>query len=205
MKLNLMLTLFSLMLCQVSFGQTEKGNFMIGGGLGFSTSTSNSTVETGGISEAIGKTTSTTFDLTPKIGYFFLDKFAAGVQFEITSLQTITEDQTNTAGKFLAGPYGRYYVLFSEKKAFFGEVNFGFGRTGLSEGENNVSTSLFGWGIGPGFTIFSNDYIGIEALAKYNWVRGTTTINETVNTEVVGELGLSLGLQIYFSRVVSAR
>jgi len=205
MRLNLMLTLFSLMLCQFSFGQTAKGNFMIGGGLGFSSSTSNSNVESGGISEEIGKITSTTFDFTPKIGYFFLDNFAAGVQFEITSLNTITDDDKNSAGKFLAGPYGRYYALLGEKKAVFGEVNFGFGRTGISDGDNSVSTSLFGWGIGPGFTIFSNDYIGIEALAKYNWVRGVTTVNETVNTEVVGEIGLSLGLQIYFSRVAPAR
>jgi len=205
MRLNLMLTLFSLMLCQFSFGQTAKGNFMIGGGLGFSTSTSNSSVETNGISEEIGKTTTTTFDFTPRIGYFFLKDFAAGVQFEITSLNTTTDDATNSAGKFLAGPYGRYYVSLGGKKAAFGEVNFGFGRTGVSDGNNSVSTSLFGWGVGPGFTIFSNDYIGIEALAKYNWVRGVTTVNDIVNTEVVGELGLSLGLQVYFSRVAPAK
>ncbi len=197
--------LFLLLISNTLSAQTDKGNFLIGGGLGFGFSNSSTTVEQAGVDDEIGTTTTTAFDIIPKIGFFFADNFAAGVQLESTNLTTKTENEKNVANKFLAGPFLRYYLPMGDSnKAIFFESNFGFGRTGVSEGDNSVNTSLLGIGVGPGFTIFSNDFIGIEALAKYNWVRGTTAVNEVTSRELVSELDLSLGLQIYFSRMVKA-
>lgn len=185
--------------------QIAKGNFLIGGGLGFSYSNTNTSLEQSGIEEDLGETTTTAIDVIPKIGFFFADGLAGGVQFEITSLTTKTENEKNVASKFLAGPFLRYYYMLGEtNKALLLEANFGIGRTSVGEGDNNVSTSLIGVGVGPGLSLFSNDFIGIEALAKYNWVKGITEINDTKNSETVSEIDLSLGLQIYFTRVKAA-
>ena len=182
--------------------QTSKGNFLIGGGLGFSTSKTKTTVEVSGLDDEIGTTTNLTTDFIPKIGFFFADNLAGGVQMEFTSLRTKTENETNNSTKLLAGPFLRYYIpLNDESMAIFFEANFGLGNTSVGEDGTTVSTTLLGGGIGPGLTIFSNDFVGIEALAKYNIVRGKTNINEIINTEMVGEFGLSLGLQVYFTRV----
>lgn len=192
---------------QVTHAQIDKGNFLIGAGLGFGFSNTNTNVQQTGVDDQIGETTTVAIDFTPKIGYFFANKFAAGVQFEITNLIAKTENEKNTASKFLAGHFLRYYFPVSDDGdvAFLLETNFGFGRTGVSEGSFNVSTSLLGFGIGPGVTIFSNRLIGIEALAKYNWVRGITRVDDVKTTERVSELDLSLGIQIYFTRLVRAK
>ncbi len=38
-------------------------------------------------------------------------------------------------------------------------------------------TNIFAIGAGPGFTIFSSDAIGIEALIKYNYARSKFDID----------------------------
>lgn len=184
--------------------QTSKGNFLIGGTLGFSFSNTNVNTSQTGLDEQIGETTTVAVDFTPKIGYFLAKNFAAGVQFEYTTLSAKTENEKNVATKFLTGPFARYYIPLGGKKAFLLESNFGFGRTSVSEGSADVSTTLLGFGIGPGITIFSSDLIGIEALAKYNWQRGITEIGEARTTEKISEIDFVLGLQIYFSRLVRA-
>lgn len=198
-------TLFTI---QFSQAQISKGNFMLGGGIGFSATNSSTSLENDGVEEDLGETSTTSLEFTPRIGYFAADNFAFGVQMDVDFTSADTEaDETNTASSLLVGPFFRYYIPFGElgDKALFFELNSGFGGTQVTEGDVDVSTSVFGVGVGPGFTIFSNEFIGIEALALYNWVRSRSEIQEAVNLETVSSFDLSIGLQLYFSRLIAAR
>ena len=65
------------------------------------------------------------------------------------------------------------------------------------------SSVTVAFGAGPGFTIFSNDGIGIEALVKYNYARSKFDIDiageKTTTTTKTNQIALSLGVQFYFS------
>ena len=92
------------------------------------------------------------------------------------------------------------------RKALFLQANFGFGNSSdnltIGGEAQNINTNILAVGAGPGFTIFSNDAIGLEALVKYNYARSKFDIDiagvKTSTTTKTNQIALSLGLQIYF-------
>ncbi|MEM8527518.1 MAG: outer membrane beta-barrel protein [Bacteroidota bacterium] len=200
---------------------TDRGNFLIGGTLGFSAATSDFEVDgtTGKIDGNAG--TSSQFNIAPAIGYFFTDNFALGIGLDYTlNTSKVPEDPTDPNSDvnktidsdLLFGPFARYYLPITDDKAFFVESTFGIGSSAneivIDGNAQTTSTNVMAIGIGPGFTIFSSDAIGIEALAKYNWARSNTDIEfQEVNTEstsYTNAIDFSVGLQFYFSRVNAA-
>jgi hypothetical protein len=183
---------------------TSRGTFMIGGELGLSSSSS--TVTTDGIGTT--NNNATQFNIAPSIGYFFANNLAIGVGIDYT-LNT-SEDRLDS--DLLFGPFVRYYIPFGDDKALFFEADFGYGNTADRVENNGVErqalTQVFAGGIGPGFTIFSNDAIGIEALAKYKFGSGNSSIstdgNTTTSTSITHAFDFSVGLQVYFTRVQPA-
>jgi len=197
---------------------TDKGNFLVGGTLGFSSAESSFEIEgNNGTIDGQG-TRSTLFNIAPAIGYFFAPNFAVGVGLDYTvsrveEPEDVTDPESPVNEEFdsdlLFGPYARYYLPVGEDKAFFVETTFGFGSSlnefEVDEGTQTTSTNVLAVGVGPGFTIFSNDAIGIEALAKYNWARSRTDIDfqgiETETTSFTNAIDFSVGLQVYFTRL----
>ncbi len=181
---------------------TEKGTFMIGGELGLS-STSSTTNAAGNTNQG---SNSLQFNIAPSVGYFVVDHFAVGIGVDYT-LSTITDRDDNDNSQFdsdlLFGPFVRYYIPFGDKALFF-EADFGFGNSNASFNDQSVNTTVLAAGIGPGFTIFSNDHIGIEALAKYKYgsSRNVTEVNnmKTESTTTTHAFDFSIGLQVYFTR-----
>lgn len=215
-KLTLALLICTLFI-SISYGQTgilNKGNFLIGGTLGFSTSSSSLDITADGVSTDAEGARSTLFNISPSIGYFFVDRFALGIGLDYT-LQKVEEprdgdiDITETLNSdLLFGPFARYYLPVSEDKSFFLEATFGFGTTASEfDGESTI-TNVSLIGIGPGFTIFSNDAIGIEALVKYNFARSKTDVDvNNINTEIISrtnQVDFSVGFQVYFTRMTRA-
>ena len=115
------------------------------------------------------------------------------------------EDQTKDSD-LLFGPFARYYFPFGDK-AIFLQGNFGFGNSAdnltIGTERQNINTNILAVGAGPGFTIFSNDAIGLEALVKYNYARSKFDIDiagvQTTTTTKTNQIALSLGLQVYFA------
>ncbi len=189
---------------------TGRGTFMIGGELGLSSSSSTFTAN--GDSET---SSATQFNIAPSIGYFFVNNLAIGVGIDYT-LNT-SEDRLDS--DLLFGPFVRYYIPFGDDKALFFEADFGYGntadRSGTGDNATQSLTQIFAGGIGPGFTIFSNDAIGIEALAKYKFGSGSSSITSpdpldpgstttTTSTSITHAFDFSVGLQVYFTRVQPA-
>jgi hypothetical protein len=186
---------------------SERGRFLLGSAVGFATNTSNISYADGvpGMTEETPQNTQ--WNVAPSIGYFLFDNFALGIGLDYTSSsETRVGQEKAKDADLLFGPFARYYFPF-EDKAIFLQANFGFGNSSDNltiNGENQkINTNIFAVGAGPGFTIFSNDAIGLEALVKYNYARSKFDINvggvKTTTTTKTNQIALSLGLQVYFS------
>ena len=189
---------------------TQRGNFMFGSTVGFSSNTSN--IAQGG-TKGEGPE-SFQWNLAPHIGYFLFDNFNLGIGLDYTfSREKQPNADKNDDSDLLFGPFGRYYVPFGGDKAVFLEGNFGFGTSSdaliVDGATQNISTDVIAFGAGPGFTIFSNDALGIETLFKYNFARSRFNTTQggvvTETTTKTNQFAVSLGLQFYFGGLRRAR
>jgi hypothetical protein len=145
--------------------------------------------------------------VSPSLGYFLLDNFTLGIGLDYTSSSETRAGEAKTKDSdLLFGPFARFYFPFGDK-AIFLQGNFGFGNSSDNfndgTGTQNINTNILAVGAGPGFTIFSNDAIGLEALVKYNYARSKFDIDlggvKTSTTTKTNQIALSLGIQIYFA------
>jgi hypothetical protein len=205
MKKIALLLLFMALIHLNLFAQIlDKGNFMVGTTVGFSTA--NSKVTTGG-RENEGLSAQQ-INIAPAIGYFLIDNFAAGLGADFT-LNSVTEpnkDKTEDSD-ILFGPFARYYFPAADNVAFFLVGNFGFGNSKdeqiVGETKQQISTNVLAVGTGPGITVYSKGGFGIEAILKYNYAQSkfdTSIGGVNTNTKTrTNQFSLSLGLQYYFS------
>lgn len=183
---------------------TDRGRFMVGSAVGFAT---NSSKIARSDQNVISEPQNTQWNVAPSIGYFLFDQFVLGIGMDYTSSSEKNEgEETTRDNDLLFGPFARYYVPFGDK-AFFLQANFGFGNSTdnliLGGVKQNINTNILAYGAGPGFTIFSNDALGIEALVKYNYARSKFNVDvagvQTSTTTKTNQIALSLGMQIYFA------
>ncbi len=153
------------------FAQTDKGDWMIGGGLQLNTSKSK-----------------TTFILNPNIGWFIMNDLALGAQM-FYSYVKLGDQRTNSFG---AGPYARYYFLKKNVRPFaHADFDFETGRVKLSSGES--TENAFNFFLGAGVAFFINQNVAVETLAGY---KHTNVKNESGN----GGFAFKLGFQVYINR-----
>lgn len=202
------LLLLSFMLVPVVQAQfTDRGRFMLGSAVGFATNTSKISYSNQLPGETTDEPQNTQWNVAPSVGYFLFNNFVLGIGLDYTTSSETRQGETKTKDSdLLFGPFARIYFPFTDK-AFFLQGNFGFGNSSDNltiGGQNqNINTNIFAVGAGPGFTIFSNDAIGLEALVKYNYARSKFDIDiagvKTTTTTKTNQVALSLGLQVYFS------
>ena len=163
--------------------QIQKGNFMVGAGLG-------------NFDFGLQKGASIGMDLHPRIGYFIADNVAVGAMVNF-GFNYAKSQGTNI--NYGVNAFSRYYFAKKEvdliKHAhLFVEGNIGLdGKNTIVTDKPNSSTNGLGVGIGPGVTYFLTPNIGIEALAKYNGIVGFGT------TATAHALNIELGFQIYLT------
>jgi hypothetical protein len=204
MKKIALFSLFLMLIYGNSFAQImNKGNFMVGSTVGFSTANSKVTYS-GQVDEGLA---ARQINIAPSIGYFVIDNLAAGLGADYT-LNSVTEpnkDKTEDSD-LLFGPFARYYIPMGDNVAFFIVGNFGFGNSKdeqvVADIKQKIETNVFAVGTGPGLTVFSKGGFGIEAIVKYNYARSNfdTTIggvNTSTKTQT-NQFSLSLGMQYYF-------
>ena len=217
-----LITALLLGLCAISHAQvTDKGNFLVGATIGLSAAQSQVQAQIEGQTPVDTDGDAIQFSISPRIGYFLGQNFVLGIGMDYSlNRRSEPQDVSNpTSGRdkdfdsdLLFGPFGRYYLPVGDDKAFFLEAAFGFGSSvdeiTLGGVDQTTSTNVFSASIGPGFTIFSTDAIGIEALVKYNFARSSFDIDfqgtrqETLT--YTNAVDLSLGIQFYFTRVAPA-
>ena len=204
MKKTALFLCFSTLLYFTASAQIlDKGNFMIGSTVGFSTA--NSKVSTGG--EESEGLRAQQFNVAPAIGYFVLNNFALGLgaDFTLNSVTEPSQDKT-TDSDLLFGPFARYYLPMGENVALFLVGNFGFGNSQdeqlVGTTKQSISTNIFAVGAGPGITVYSKGGFAIESVLKYNYARSkfdTENAGVTTSTSTrTNQFSLSLGMQYYF-------
>jgi hypothetical protein len=192
---------------------TDAGNFLLGTTLGFSSASSVITQSTSGGNTEEDRPSSAQLSIAPKVGYFLIDNFVLGIGMDYTFSRVQEPNKDNiTDSDLLFGPFARYYFVVAKDMAFTLEANFGFGNAtdviNLAGESRSQTTNIFAFGIGPGFTIISDDAIGISAQVKYNYAKSkfNTDLGGTQATleSLTNQFDFSVGLQFYFSRIKPA-
>lgn len=222
MKIQLRLTtlfvaFFSLMQ-YTSHAQNEAlngGNFMIGSGLGYVNSVTDVQINSSG-SIVRGGNSVYQFHITPSIGYFVVRNFSfgLGMDYLLTSSRDKTQNsasnnQRTSDTKLLFGPFARLYLPFGGQQAFFLGAVYGFGKSETEIADaggvpQTVRTSISTFGAGPGYAIFSNSRVSLEAQAKYNYGISRNTlsvdaVNQTTKTNTTA-WDFVVGLHFFFAR-----
>ena len=162
----------------VAFGQIESGTMFLGGSLGFSSGSS----ETSIAGTTVDGPETSSFNLAPSFGYMFTDQIGAGLRVGINN-NTTTQTGTNQVGEFtqedktsitMIGAFGRYYLPVAGDK-WFGHVDLGFdigfgSNTSTFEQagttvETETDINMLGIGLRPGFDYFVGDKWALEL----NW------------------------------------
>jgi outer membrane protein len=170
---------------QMGFG---KGDIIVEGNLGFnSRDNKNSEVKT------------SEFNFTPKVGYFFTDKIAAGVNVHVG---TGTNDQYGIDRKtkdnnFGVGVFGRYYFLeLGSRFKTYAEVNADYNnsRSELTVASNTTKgpkVNAFGVNTGIGANYFLTDKIALN-FAFANVIGFNTSKADTDGAKAVNEFGVNV-------------
>lgn len=187
---KILLTLIAALAFTASYAQFTKGRMLAGGNV--SLSTSSNKVDQGGSLTPTSKSTS--FQLSPNVGYFVIDNLAIGAGLGL-GLSTIkTENSTINSKTNISSlefePFVRYYL----KQGVFVEGQFGLGTTKYKYENSTFPSSTVNttsWSIGAGYPYFLNDNVAIEPFLGYR------RISNDNGGPVQSSLFLSVGLQVY--------
>ena len=184
MKKVIILTTIVLVFSLPSLSQITKGNWLVGG--------------VGRISSQIENLNSTdvssvSIDLSPNIGYFFLDKFAVGVKLNVGFDKVKFTGGVSKATHLGIGPFFRYYFLKTDNRVnILAETAYQYlhntGNNGASDYENVIAFSA-----GP--VIYFNSSVGIEFLINYEIINNQ---KDRVNAKTIS---LGVGFQIHLEKL----
>jgi hypothetical protein len=115
-----------LFLSVISYGQLQKGTLMLGGAVGFESSSSS--YNQGNVNDS--KYNSLTF--SPDIGYFVNNQWVIGLNTRLFwSNQTIDSQLDEGRREVTVGPFVRKYFPLGDQLSFFGQLGVGVNNTKL--------------------------------------------------------------------------
>lgn len=189
------------LLSTLSFAQTEKGNFIAGGNLSFSTeefkSSSNNSFEQ----------TITTFNINPSFSYFLIDHFSVGLSIPINYSEVEQpQGSVNKVTNYMIGPSIRYYFNF-DKFSVFPDLSYSIGKQ-ITDGQQfnpmlgaledmRTETAINQFSGGVGLAFFLNKNVALEGILAYR------KLDRDDESEFVADLksskiAFNVGLQFYF-------
>ena len=138
-----------------TFGQTDKGNKLVGGTVRFGT-------------QYVQNNDNLLFlNFNPNYGKFVNDYIAAGAGINLNFQKQM--DNTKTSVSLL--PFGRYYVGDSDVLQFYIELKGGVIYQIDSNPGGATTISGFQVNTGPGVAFFLNDNVSLDFLVNYKYVR----------------------------------
>jgi hypothetical protein len=215
------ITSFTIILFAISFGilnaQMNQGKVLLGVSSAISLSAAGSELMSLGFSSIKYKSDAdgfeepepskmTSFNLLPKVGYFFADNLAIGLdaRISLSSEKYGGEDDKYSTRIFSAGPFIRYYIPASKILPFF-EISGSFGginyksdysdNTYWEDSEYKTSIRSFGGGIGLAAPL--GERIMFDVLAGYD----SLTIKDKEDNDdnyrsVIGTTGIKIGFTV---------
>lgn len=167
-----------------TYGQVQKGNFLIGGMANLSTSQSD------GFNFLSGY-------LSPSAGIFISNHLALGLGIPY-SFYKYSGGVSQNVG---ISPFGRYYFFTKEKSSLFVPFNVSLSNSihNTTNSSTNTVYSTTSGSLGIGYTYFISPSVGIETNLSYYLAKSTNNImaNSTSNSRGIK---LFVGFQIYLNR-----
>ncbi len=183
MKKILFLTFFISVFSFISNGQITKNNWLVGGNGRLS-----SQKQTLNSSDIKGFN----IDLSPNVGYFFIDKFAGGIKARLAFDKVEFNGGVSKTTQTGIGPFFRYYFLEQLNRInLFAEAAYQYLHNSGNTGSSN-SSNTFTFSAGP--VIYFNTSVGVELTANYEIFN-----NQSVNTKAK-TFFLSIGFQIHLEK-----
>lgn len=169
-------------LCASScFSQITKNNWLMGGQLSFDhskTKTDQSEIS------------STVFQGKPNVGYFFVDKLAGGIAFDLIHSISKLSSKTRVT-TFGVGPFIRYYFLNTDNRInVVSDARIGFNVT--SNNQNSLKNRYTSYSFSAGPSVFLNSSVAMELLIGYTGYQASTSSNNGIRA--------SIGFQIHLER-----
>ncbi|BAV10383.1 Outer membrane protein beta-barrel domain-containing protein [Filimonas lacunae] len=163
--------------------QINKGQWLAGGTLGFSSSKA-------------GDNKTTNINLNPNAGYFVINNLAVGLEADYGYSKYKTKvagaDFSTKTTSIGAAPFVRYYVLpTAQKTNVFVHGAYAFGST-KSDDASSVSFNAFKFAAGPAF--FLTPSVALEASVYYQSQKAKYDAERT-NT-----FGLAVGFQVHLGK-----
>lgn len=158
----LLIQIYSLMSLKA---QTDKGNYLFGGQYTLVFSNKN-------INDGSFATKQSTFEISPKIGYFIFNNIPIGLAFRYSYLNEIYNQKTNTTTSFSLIPFVRTYFGNAKFKPY---LHFGFG-VGNEDNKSkdqqflyNTYSKIFIYQLHTGLGIRLNKYILFDLGIGYDY------------------------------------
>lgn len=186
-------TIFAILLTVTAFAQfTNQGTFLIGGSsnLGLNFLSRKSKLGSGDFQDG-PKTTS--FNISPQLGYFIIDNLAIGGTLDFSSSKEEDDTFTYTESSVFVGPFVRYYF-----DKLYAEGNFGVGSAKSDFGGSENKSSLSGWNIAAGYALLLSDAVALEPQIGYASVSAKN--NDSDITSRNSGLFVNLSLFVYLSK-----
>ncbi|HEY0046101.1 MAG TPA: OmpA family protein [Flavobacterium sp.] len=177
-----------------------QGDIFVEGQLNFSSNNETATFD----GEDLNEEKQSSFNFSPKVGFFVSDKFAVGLQVNIGSGKSETTDFTTdpnvvveeSSSSFGAGAFARYYFLnLGERFKTYTELGVGFGSTKNEVGstETGKDTNLnIGIDLGINYFVTPNMAIsfGLADILSFNSVKSEDASGdfETTRSEFNGNI-----------------
>ncbi len=162
-----------LVISSITYAQTEKNAWLVGGGLSLRTGQNSSQ-----------------FTFNPTAGMFVINNFALGgtLNFDFSKF-----GNTKSNG-FGIGPFARYYFGTASTRPFVvTEYNYETINTKNSSSNSEIKTSGGNFLFGLGFAAFVNQNIAIEGVSGYSY-------SKFKDSEGSSGFNLRLGFGLYFNR-----
>ncbi|WP_207510865.1 outer membrane beta-barrel protein [Longitalea luteola] len=167
---------FLLVSSNAIFAQVNKGQWLAGGNISFTSSKHGDNDDS----------KNTHFEIRPNAGYFFIDKLAGGLRLSYISDKDKGDDEATTA--FTLAPFARYYFLDAAQKVnVFADASYGFGSAGAGEKE-----SLNYWEIMAGPAVFLSPNTALELAVGYKSWGGDIYGDDRMN-----QFGVNIGFQVH--------
>ena len=159
--------------------QTEKGDWMVGGGFRLNTSGNN-----------------TEITLNPTAGAFIINNLALGANFSFSYLKTgsnVLGGSTNKITSFGVGPFARYYFTQAQVRPILhGQFNYLSQQIKVSAAPSNTNSGL-NYFLGGGAAIFLNELVSIDGLLGYDHTK-------LKDLDGRGGFAMTIGFQVYLMK-----
>lgn len=141
-------------------------------------------------------------DLTASVGYFFVDKFTAGLRPYLSIYKgNSSGGATPYDFKLAAGPFIRYYFLKKDKQFnLLADASYQFGINQSKTGSEHPKGKFNIFSIMAGAEVFFNSAVGIEILLGYKNQIASFENTPSAYTSKRSGLLASIGFQFHLTK-----